>query len=440
MSNQLELIFRLSLFSAMTVFMAHCFSPRFQLQRSFDLFVLLWGYYAFSVPIDLLLGNRLEGSYLLPDMGHPALRPLVIEAYFQMLALLFGAMLAYRLIRRRHQGPSTQAWQVGPAWMEVRVLPPLVPFLAALLALLVAYQLSFETSSRAEIDEIVRGDPVAVMQSLIVDLTRAVAIVLLLLVPTRRQAFIVLGVGVLFTLITGSRTLIAYFVLLYIYRFGVTLGLRAKWMLFTGAIAILALTKPLFAAIFSVIEGAEFDFDTDVETLLPSLSAFESIDVYSYYVHFRLKEFDSAPLWGYSYLVLPVLRAIPGFLGGGSSVPTLAEQYSVELNPFYADVPTGLAFSALGEAWINFRYVGPALIGFVLGVLMATIDRARHGLLFALFLLLILRFFRSDMASLLKANFIVAGFFCLLSLGIFSLYSRAAEAVLHVLRPRSLIQ
>jgi hypothetical protein len=138
-----------------------------------------------------------------------------------------------------------------------------------------------------------------------------------------------------------------------------------------------------------------------------SFSVLDGAASYSMFVAFL--QSGEAPMWlGSTYLEIPLRMSWPRFLGS-FEVRTLAEQYSWHFAPTMAAYGGGLGFSALAEAWLNFGFAGPALLGAVWGAVCKHFDTRPRGIAFFLLAMMMLRVFRSDFASLYKSVLFVPG-------------------------------
>jgi len=63
----------------------------------------------------------------------------------------------------------------------------------------------------------------------------------------------------------------------------------------------------------------------------------------------------------------------------------------------------------MGEAWLNFSYFGPFLVGLFAAIIIKYFDTTPRGLFYWVMLMMVFRFFRTDTASLFKSWFVVQG-------------------------------
>ncbi|MBM3300409.1 MAG: O-antigen polysaccharide polymerase Wzy [Deltaproteobacteria bacterium] len=121
-----------------------------------------------------------------------------------------------------------------------------------------------------------------------------------------------------------------------------------------------------------------------------------------------MKEDKGEYLLGYTYTVLPMMMTFPRFLTE-MPVQSLSEQYVFRYAQDVFDRGGGMGFSALAESWLNFGLFGPPLFGLAAGVLTKWLDRSPRGLFYFLMVIVLLRYFRSDFASVYKSWIVVFG-------------------------------
>jgi len=107
--------------------------------------------------------------------------------------------------------------------------------------------------------------------------------------------------------------------------------------------------------------------------------------------------------YGESYLQTTVKTILPGSIYK-SNEETLAVEYKKK----YAPMSMGyFGFSPIAESIVNFGIFGPLLIGLLFGMYLFGISSLKIGLLYYLNIMFIIRFFRTDFASLVKRYYMV---------------------------------
>jgi hypothetical protein len=87
-----------------------------------------------------------------------------------------------------------------------------------------------------------------------------------------------------------------------------------------------------------------------------------------------------------------------------------------------------MAFSAIAEAWLNFGWLGPVLLGHVWGAAARFFDGRSRGICYYLFLILTVRLFRSDFATLYKNWIVVWGSLFCVAIVLLIVYTVLTEA------------
>jgi RsiW-degrading membrane proteinase PrsW (M82 family) len=219
----------------------------------------------------------------------------------------------------------------------------------------------------------------------------------------RNRGLIVVVATVLIGMLTGDRSLAILLPFVFILRHRVAISTAQRFVFGGALVVVLYYWKTFYAAFLISYNTAELYGPGYVAPF--SLSVLDGAASYSMFVAF-LQAGDS-PLWmGSSYLKIPILMTWPRFLGS-FEVRTLAEQYSWHFAPGMAAYGGGLGFSALAEAWLNFGFAGPALLGAAWGAVCKHFDSRARGIGFYMVALMLLRIFRSDFASLYKSMFLV---------------------------------
>ena len=165
---------------------------------------------------------------------------------------------------------------------------------------------------------------------------------------------------------------------------------------------------------------ASVGFRTDVivsHQMVPHITSLSSQDAsvsYGLLVAF-LKHHVAGEFVGKTYSVGLVEITLPRFamkwmIGDDYKRPlTLSERFTRQFAPTVAEAGGGYGFSAVAEAWLNFGHIGPLLVGCLFGWGAAMLSRTRSPVVHCLLALVILRYFRSDFASLWKSYVVILG-------------------------------
>ena len=206
-------------------------------------------------------------------------------------------------------------------------------------------------------------------------------------------------------LVTGHRTYVLFVFLIAAFRWRPRIGARTL-VAATACGLFVFIGKTAYGIGLSWFQGETVSlamFYEYSQLSLSDLDAGASCWIAMFYTQ------EPSPLWlGYSYVQLPIDITWPRFLGG-SSVSTLAESYVWRYHVDFASRGGGLAFSAIAEAWLNFGYLGAVFLGAFWGTAARYFDSRQRDIPFYIFLLIIVRLFRSDFATLYKNWVLVWG-------------------------------
>ena len=362
---------------------------RFHVGSMRNVFLAIAAYFALCVPIDLLLGLELRGSReFLADLNDDMFRVEIVRG----LVLYFECILCFLI-----------AYSLGPHDPKPRhrtyglSLPPLWVALGVNAACMLLYISVFGSVSRIDRFFLARNATFYKLLSLVVPATYAFNFLYVLRSPDRRSARWLVAASLVFSFISGGRMWGAAMLLFYLVRYRVTMR---RWQVVTlGTVFVAA------SLVWKEVTG--YFWETGMlpslwnPDMLIGLSRFEGIQ--SWVMTVEILSEGASPWWGgWSYTVLPLRLLWPRFL---LEFPpqTLSEQYAEFLRPTLFEAGGGIGFSAIGEAWLNFGFLGPGLLGLAWGAAARWIDRRPHGVAMIVFVIMTLRLFRSDFGSLCKS-------------------------------------
>jgi hypothetical protein len=248
--------------------------------------------------------------------------------------------------------------------------------------------------------------------------------VLIVLCGNNRKSLLAVALALLLALVTGNRSYVMLVVLIGTFHWRPAMrGWKLIGIVSACAFMVFAF-KTLYAVGIAWYLGDRVDMAMIYENLHMTLSGLDADASYSIALFFTG---SPSPLWlGSSYVETPLLLAWPRFLGG-IEVSTLAEDYVWAYHISTAKRGGALAFSAIAEAWLNFSYIGPVILGVVWGAIANYFDRRPRGVAYFLVVLMVARLFRSDAASLIKNWVIVWGAMFAMSLLLLTIYSALVE-------------
>jgi hypothetical protein len=105
------------------------------------------------------------------------------------------------------------------------------------------------------------------------------------------------------------------------------------------------------------------------------------------------------------------LHSLEGVIPVGYKYQSLSEWYAWKRNPVYAETGGGYGFSAVAEGYLNFKFIGVALQGFILSILAVILRKFRNSKLLGVYypffyspcILLVLVFNRKELKALFGA-------------------------------------
>lgn len=401
----------------------------------YDVFFWVWLYYTLCVPFDLLSGSRIptQGSYV--DINDAASHPAVLQVLIQYLLCGASFFCMYKVLPTRHSINDRL-----DRWKRYQIFLPPFWFVASLIiGTCVIYIVIFGATNRQERALMAAADPSFKFFYIWFLLIQGLSIIYVIQTQSHKRALAMTLISFLFGFSSGSRSDIFIPALIYALRHEVTIS-RKQIMLF-GAFLMLFLF--LWKMIWSVIYFGYITSDTDivVKSILEiatskfleegfSVSQLEGMGPYSTSVMLGLYE-SPGNLLGKTYTWTCLQMLYPRFLQS-SPVETLSEQYGAQFHPDFTAIGGGLGFSGMGEAWLNFGFMGPVIVGLLLGILLKYFDEKPRGIGVVLILFVIVRFFRSDAASIFKSYIVLFGGSFLLILTLLCLWSTANGLVRHV--------
>jgi len=364
-----------------------------------SLLLAVWLYYAISVPFDLVCGFGITTSPNMPDLSSDRMQVYVLLIFLHYL--LFGASyyFTYKLIPGRIHAT--------PCWVAYKIYVPPLWFVLLVNVSVFALNIYFFGDMLRNERVIANRESLSLFfLSAVVYLVMALNIIYIHGVNDRRKALWVMLFAILFIVASGGRTALVAFVVIYIVRYQIAFSRRSALTLCVAFVLFAVLWKRAWGqALYFLNSGILGAF------LAPEyvgLLSFEGGGPYELSTALMLHHGESPLLLGYTYLVKPLQMLLPRFLHT-FPMQTLAEYYGVIFRPEAVIKGGGIGFSAMGEAWLNFTHFGPIILGFVVAVISKYFDSKPRGLLYYIMLIVFLRFFRADAASLFKSFFVIQG-------------------------------
>lgn len=392
----------------------------FRIHSILQIFLIVWGYYVMAAPLDALLGFSdlaLLGSPLYLDLNTAEAVKLRYPMLLHQTLLLCGCLVVYiccPLKGGRHKFGGIAKSRIKRPRTEFAVLINLI--------CLSIYLFNVRGLSRQDIQLLTDG---AGARAFIFELpTFLLALNSLLLLQT--PSLSILAIGLFSAFLSDNRTYIVLLLLLY----SLSARPRLSWLKFT-ALGILLLLLLLFAkglhSNFRVFLDGERVDDFQLNPF-SGFSGMEAADADGMHLYFIGQ--GPSPMWmGKSYVTRTFDRLTPTAIKAHRS-PTLAQDYGKMFNPTLVQSGGGIGFSGILEAWLNFGWIGPLLAGTAIGVICRVADHLpRPNVLTIIAICIVMRFFRSDAASMIKTWLIVFGLWLLVA-------SILIHAIRHIKPPR----
>jgi len=227
--------------------------------------------------------------------------------------------------------------------------------------------------------------------------------VIIIVARNKKLTTIALTSIIIMALYMGDRStiFIAFFIALLVHK--------PKIHLFKSMTAIFATMllfiffKPTYNFVVADLAGKDhLSLSESFAQIDFSLSRIEGLSPYE--VIITVMDDDSKKLrYGESYLVTMPKTVLPG-----SIYQSDEETLAVEFKKVYAQSSMGyFGFSPIAEALLNFGLIGQLIIGTLFGMYLFFVASMRVGLFYYLNIMFIIRFLRTDFASLVKRYFMV---------------------------------
>lgn len=382
-----------------------------------NLFLAVWFYYGFSVGIDLITGVEIPylagEAYMMDPSNWPAV------AFVMWCYVLCG--VAFLITYAVMQG-SDRITPI-PLKYDLRLPPEWGLILLHCVAAWVYSEwfLGMDRMARISMAQMHVSYKFA---TLVVPLTLAMDIIVILSAENRK-ALTTISLALLLALLTGNRSYVIVFFLVAAFRWRPALrGWKLAGIVGSSLLVVFAF-KTIYMVGITWWQGTRIDAAMVFDYLHLSLSGLDAGASYSIAIFYTGEE---SPWWlGKSYVHTPLMLTWPRFLGG-SHVSTLAEEYVWNYHTQMAQRGGAMAFSAIAEAWLNFSYIGPVLLGIFWGAVANFLDRRPRGMAYIIAMLMITRLFRSDAASLFKNWVLVWGLMFVIAMMLLTVYTVIVDA------------
>ncbi len=373
---------------------------RVAIHSLFHVFVLVWLAYGLTVPLDLLFGFVVPAAAAdrLPDLNQIAMRPVVTVILLHYIACGVAFAIMYWLSGRPVRSPVYRRY----AWS----LPSVATVIVLAVVVLTIYVGAYWPYTRQARVVLGRDDLIVKLLTLTTTAFFALVVAYIAASSDRRRSLVVMALGMTVGAAVGGRFQILLFPLLYAMRHQVSFRLSKALPAAAACWLLVVYWKVAYGALlYTYTTGAPLSL-----TSLPTVAGISGLEPATSFRIFAkfLTEADS-PLWmGSSYSLRVASVSLPRFLFETPTL-TLAEEYGLRFHPSKIAKGGGLGFSALAESWLNFGVFGPLLLGGALGFVAKKFDGSRRGIAYFIMVVVFVRLFRSDAATLVKSWFVLLG-------------------------------
>gem|GEM_PF-5442970 len=392
-----------------------------------NLFLAVWLYYGFSIGIDLITGAEIPYTSGEIYMMDPANWPRVSFVMWCYLLCGISFLVTYAIMQgKRPSRPLELRYSLStPPELVIVLIHAVVAYF---------YVQIFFGLDRMERLAMAQQYPSYKFAQLLVPLTLSMDIIMVLC-GNNRKSMICVVLALLLALVTGNRSYVMLVVLVGTFHWRPKLqGWKLIGIVGSCGFMVFAF-KTLYAVGLAWYVGQRVDMAMIYDNLHMTLSGLDADASYAIASFYTGHE---SPLWlGKSYVKTPILLAWPRFLGG-IEVTTLAEDYVWSYHIATAKRGGALAFSAIAEAWLNFSYCGPVLLGVFWGAVANLFDNRSRGIAYFIVVLMVARLFRSDTASLVKNWVLVWGTMFVIAMILLTIYSVVVEPKTSAMQRRNL--
>lgn len=368
-----------------------------------DIFFLTLSYYALCVPLDLLFGFNIPDYQGLVWLESESAKPYVAKILRYYLSCLAGFALSYALLPKCFGSASLP---LPPDHKQPVMLPARSFIVFATIAFLISYITSFWMFVRRERNLISIVGEQHDFFRLITLIFTAAFLVYIWYLDDKKKALPIVLLGIVLSFVIGARTYAVITVLAYIARYKIKFS-KLKLIIF-ALLAFLFANYGKFVANQVRLLYANGSMNVAlIDIPNPNLSRIEGGLAYGIFA-FELASGESPLLLGKTYIEITFQDVVSRYLGGERP-----ERLTTQLmRNYFPDVQArgnNFSYPALSEAWLNFGSFGPLLIGILLGLLCRYFDSRPRGIIFITLFYFIMRFFRSDFASVFKLNIVIMG-------------------------------
>jgi len=367
---------------------------KIQIHNLFNLGIILWVIYNILPLIDVILGNDVAVNLEGYNTSFTSEKDLLVT-----IALASLWLAGFVIFKGRNQNVATlkkSNYKVN-FWMSVTTI-------VVSIVVTVSYVKIFGEYSRAEKYLVTSSSSMAN----IINASKTVSSYWLILVIfyAKKKNVIVISIltFLLLNFATGSR--LPFVILIICLAKKYTLKIPVIKLITCGFLLIFVMQQ--YKSVWFLAKNQRYaEIPTALwQNISPSVSSFEPANTFALLHYCSLSpnlNFGMSYIYGIVYSFSPSLAK--NIMNERLTTTTIWE-----LNREKVLKGGGIGFSGIGEAYINFGYIGPFLIGIICFVCVTKIEKTNSFFLYLMILTAVLMYFRSDFASLARNRIVIPAF------------------------------
>ena len=388
--------------------------------NAYEIFIFFTTIYAVLVPLDHLLGLRIREHESFPSLNYDPANPditydiiFVVILYYFFFVSVSAAYFVLRFVKQHYFRDVLKPHEKSVVYSR-QFIPSsrsLVLLNVGLLALYIYFDiemLSGHLDLASSLKQVrtqlgLHHEPIYRLFSFSSNIFVTFNTLIIILGKEKRSSLVSLSAVILMSLYTGDRSTLLIVIIIAVLVHKPVVRRVHSLIFMVMAVLFFVYFKPTYNFVVSSLA------DKEPVSILESYSqidaGFSRIEALSPFEVIRavVDDIRMEKQYGATYLITTIKTAIPSMFYE-SDVPTLAVQFK----EVYAPSSKGyFGFSPIAEAVINFGYIGIFVVGLLLGIYLFMINSIRIGVFYYLNIMIIIRFFRTDFASLVKRYYVV---------------------------------
>tara|TARA_B100000900_G_scaffold415351_1_gene444948 strand:+ start:867 stop:2021 length:1155 start_codon:yes stop_codon:yes gene_type:complete len=355
------------------------------------------------LPLDLSLGLKIPTKPLFLNFNNYNNSVVILEMliYYILLAIAFYVgYTSFNYPNNRDRGRKVLDDFNSYGWVIIIFIN---------LFITVIYLDSTSIYSKAQKSLLARSDLSVFSITMLPTLAQSISIIYILGNKRRLLNNLIFLSIIFLSLMTGDRSNVVIIFLIFMSINDLRFSFKQIMIIAPVAIFFLLYWKVIY---FEIIQFIFFGEKMDFFYYTPKggISSAEFISATNI-LAFTITNPPNQLLMGVSYVLTPIMLAIPRFLFD-FGVTTMAENFVLNNFPDIAARGNAMGFSIIAESLINFGRMGPIIIGCFWGGIAKILDSRKKDIIFVIGLFIFMKLFRADFATLIKSHMIVFGGIC----------------------------